>query len=87
MGIILPRITLFFLWVFTDFTKVFQGWIWPLLGFCLMPLTTLTLLFLRVHWNGAISGDYPVSAVIALAIAILLDLELSWKAIKPIKEE
>ena len=87
IGMIAPRILLLFLWVFTNSPAVFQGWFWPLAGFLLMPLTTLLLLFLRVYGNGTISGDYPILAVILLLAAIYLDLDLSWRAVKPIKEE
>lgn len=37
-----PRITLFCVWVFTDYvSRAFQSFFWPLLGLLFLPYTTL----------------------------------------------
>jgi hypothetical protein len=37
-----PRLVLLFIWLFTARVQlVFEGWIWPLLGFLFLPFSTL----------------------------------------------
>lgn len=42
-----PRIALFLVWLFGDFyfTRAYGSFIWPLLGFFFLPLTTLAFAF------------------------------------------
>ena len=41
-ALISPRLALFFLWIFGDvLSRAFSSWILPLLGFFLLPWTTL----------------------------------------------
>lgn len=48
-GSIVPRLTVVFLWIFTDLVQdAFDGWIVPLLGTIFLPFTTLT--YLVVYW-------------------------------------
>lgn len=38
----LPRVTLFLVWVFTDYVnRAFHSFLWPLLGLIFLPYTTL----------------------------------------------
>jgi len=42
-----PRLALFLVWLFGGayFTRAFGSWLWPLLGFFFLPLTTLAFAF------------------------------------------
>ena len=43
LALISPRLVLFLLWIFSDvLSRAFSSWILPLLGFFLLPWTTLT---------------------------------------------
>jgi hypothetical protein len=42
LALISPRLALFFIWIFSDLLgDAFESWIVPLLGFFLLPWTTL----------------------------------------------
>jgi hypothetical protein len=42
MGAVAPRMTIFFLWIFTPLVNaVFDFWLWPFLGTIFLPFTTL----------------------------------------------
>ena len=42
LALVLPRVTLVLVWLFTNYLQeAYQTWLWPLLGFFLLPLTTL----------------------------------------------
>jgi len=42
LALISPRLALFFVWIFTDLlSDAFDSWVLPLLGFFLLPWTTL----------------------------------------------
>lgn len=65
-----PRLILFILFCFTDYLRVaFDGWLWPLIGFLLMPWTTLWCAYV---WN---NGEFDTWRVIVLIICVLTDLE------------
>jgi hypothetical protein len=61
-----PRLALFFTWLFTDRLSVaFTTWVWPVLGFFLLPWTTLTWTFAYAPVRG-VSGIGWVFVIIAL---------------------
>jgi hypothetical protein len=42
LALISPRLALFFIWIFSDLlSDAFDSWVLPLLGFFLLPWTTL----------------------------------------------
>jgi len=50
-ALISPRLALFGLWLFSDLlSRAFDGWLVPLLGFFLLPWTTLAY---AVMWSSA----------------------------------
>lgn len=51
LALISPRLALFALWLFTDLlSRAFESWIVPLLGFLLLPWTTLAY---AAMWSSA----------------------------------
>lgn len=68
-AIILPRITMILLFLFTNWFAVFPNFIWPLLGFFFMPYTTLAYMAGMVY-NHQISNGW----IVLLIIAIIFDL-------------
>src|SRR5438045_8942595 len=48
-----PRLTLFLLWLFTDYlSRAFDGFVLPFLGFLLLPWTTLAYAFAQNSLGG-----------------------------------
>ena len=51
LALISPRLALFAVWIFSDLLgRAFEGWLVPLLGFFLLPWTTLAY---AVMWSSA----------------------------------
>lgn len=51
-----PRVALAVLLVFSSFLqRAYETTLWPLLGFFVMPVTTLTYA-VAINWGGSISG-------------------------------
>ena len=74
-----PRVVLVLLWLFDNawLTQAFQTAIWPLLGFILLPLTTLAY---AVAWHlgdGSISGIGIVLIVIGVVIGVVVILHVA----------
>ncbi len=65
-----PRLILFLMWLLSDYlSRAFDSALWPLLGFCFLPWTTLWCAY--VYNNG---GFGPFTALIAVA-CVLLDMK------------
>ena len=65
-----PRLTLFLVVVFTNYIgRAYQSMLWPLLGFFLMPLTTLAYAW-AINSHGKVDGGYLAVVV----VAVLIDL-------------
>jgi len=72
VGIAFPRLVLALLFFFTNFlARAYHGLLLPLLGFFLLPLTTLVYAFI-VNMGASIQGLYMV----AIVICALVDLGL-----------
>lgn len=70
LGILTPRFLSILIWIFTDWWSLaFQVWIWPVLGFFFMPVTTLVVLAARLN-AGEIEGIW----IIFVVLAVLWDL-------------
>lgn len=65
-----PRFVMVVLWIFTDYlSRAYEGWILPLLGFFLLPTTTLAYAIARNE-----TGGFRGWGVILVIVAALLDL-------------
>ena len=70
LALIMPRILLLAIWLFSHYLdKAYQSWLWPLLGFFFMPLTTLAYAW-AINTNGSVSGGF----FIVVLVAALVDL-------------
>lgn len=68
LALFIPRLTLVLIWLFSNYLgRAYQTWIWPLLGFFFMPLTTLAYAW-AMNANGSVSGGYLVAVVVAVLI-------------------
>ncbi len=73
-ALISPRLALFFVWLFSDWLSLaFDSWVVPLLGFFLLPWTTLAYAAMWVYGSNGVHG-FEVFIVI---LAFLVDLS-SW---------
>jgi len=67
-----PRLVIFLLWLFnTPYVAApFPNWLIPLLGFFLMPFTTLSWAFAWNQSGGNVAGGW----IVLIVVAVLLDL-------------
>ena len=66
IAVVLPRFTMFFIWLTTDwFNRAYQSVIWPLLGFWLMPFTTLTYMAAMFNNDHQLTGGWLVLFIFA----------------------
>ena len=73
-ALISPRLALFFVWVFSDWLgRAFDSWVVPLIGFFLLPWTTLAYAAMWVYGQNGVH-DFEWFIVI---LAFLADLS-SW---------
>jgi len=69
-----PRLVLFLVWLFGGgwITAPFSTWIWPLLGFFLMPVTTLAYAFSWHQTGGNVGGGW----IVLIVVAVLMDMSM-----------
>jgi hypothetical protein len=64
-----PRVVMIFIWLLTDwFSRAYQTWYWPLLGFFLLPYTTLA--YMAAQLQGGLQGWW----VALLIFAVIMDI-------------
>jgi hypothetical protein len=69
IGLFVPRLTLFFLWLLSSYlSRAFETHLWPLLGFFVLPYTTLAYA-IAINEGGALKGIWLALFV----LGILLD--------------
>lgn len=69
-----PRLVILILAIFSTWIgSAYSTWFWPVIGFFLMPYTTLSYALAMNNNNGSVNGLYLVLVV----IAVLFDLG-SW---------
>jgi len=72
IALVAPRLTIVLVVIFSDYIgRAYETTLWPLLGFFVMPLTTLAYAW-AIHSRGSVAGLHLVVVV----IAVLMDLGL-----------
>jgi hypothetical protein len=57
LALISPRLALFAIWIFSDWLgRAFDSWVLPVLGFFLLPWTTLAYAAMYVSGTDQVSG-------------------------------
>lgn len=65
-----PRFVMVVLWIFTDYlSRAYDGWILPLIGFFVLPTTTLAYAIAENETRGLRSWG-----LFLVALAVLIDL-------------
>jgi hypothetical protein len=66
----LPRVIMVFLWLFSDYlSTAFGTWVWPLIGFFVLPTTTLAYAVAQNRYDG-VEGF----GLVLLILGVLVDL-------------
>jgi hypothetical protein len=69
LALISPRLALFFIWIFSDaLSRAFEGWLLPLLGFFLLPWTTLAYVGMWEAGTGEVAGFEWFIVILAFVI-------------------
>lgn len=68
-ALVAPRTVIVLLWLFSDFMGAYSTTFWPVLGFILMPMTTLAYAA-AIQWNESVTGFYFAMVL----LAALMDL-------------
>ena len=67
LALMVPRLVLAVLWVFTDyFGRVFESWLWPVVGFVFMPYTTVAYVAAKLNSESGVSGWWLVLIILAV---------------------
>ncbi|MBN2581498.1 MAG: hypothetical protein JXL80_00410 [Planctomycetes bacterium] len=70
LGLAAPRVALAIIWLFSNaLGRAFDSWLLPILGFLLMPYTTLAYVGAHVY-RGGVSGGW----LVVLVLAVIADL-------------
>jgi hypothetical protein len=74
-----PRLVLLGMFLFTHYLDhVFQSRIWPVLGFLVMPMTTLAYAYAK-NTAGAVDGWYLALVIVAATIDLGLWSGSGWR--------
>jgi hypothetical protein len=73
-AVIFPRVVLFLVWLFGNgwLERAVTSALWLVLGFLLMPLTTLAYAYAFHSWS--VGGDLTIVGWLIVALAALVDL-------------
>lgn len=75
IGLLAPRVVIVVLVIFTDFMgRAYDGIVLPLLGFLLLPATTLAYAA-AVNYTGGVEGAFWI---LVMVVAVLVDLS-AWR--------
>lgn len=71
IALLSPRLALFFIWIFSDLlSRAYSTWVFPLLGFFLLPWTTLAY---AAFWDWA-PGHRLTWRWIFVVLAFMIDI-------------
>ena len=69
LALISPRLALFFVWLFSDLlSRAFDSWLLPLIGFFILPWTTLAYAAMWDLGTGEVTGFEWFIVVLAFLI-------------------
>jgi hypothetical protein len=72
LAVAVPRFVMVVLWIFSDYlSRAYGTWIWPLIGFFVLPTTTLAYAIAQ----NSFAGSRGTGAVL-VAIGLFVDLGL-----------
>lgn len=70
LALLTPRVLLILLWLFSSYlNRAYETALWPILGFCCMPLTTIAYAVVRNEGGGIHDGW-----IVLYVLAVLMDL-------------
>ena len=73
LAMFFPRLAIFIVWLASDYLQTaYQTVLWPVLGFILMPMTTLAYAFAWHNGGGSPTGS--TLGAIVLVLGVLYDL-------------
>jgi hypothetical protein len=73
LALFTPRLALVLVWLFSNYLgETYQTFLWPLLGFFFLPLTTLAYAWAWHYGNGSVNG----LGLVIVVLAVLIDLGL-----------
>jgi hypothetical protein len=68
LALVCPRVAIILVIIFSDYLgRAYETWIWPLVGFLFMPLTTLAYAW-AINARGSVEGIHLVVVVVAALI-------------------
>jgi hypothetical protein len=68
LGLITPRLIMVLMWLFSDYLiHAYGTWVWPLLGFFLLPTTTLAYA-IAVNEFGGFTGWGAVITILGVSL-------------------
>ena len=74
IALLFPRVLIVVLWLLTDwFSGIFDSVLWPVLGFCFLPVTLLWYSVVIHHFG----GQWSITNIIIMVLAIVIDMG-SW---------
>ena len=77
LALVTPRLAIVLVVVFSDFIgRAYETTLWPLLGFFVLPLTTLAYAW-AINANGSVSGGYLAVVVLVFSFGMAL-----WKVLQ-----
>jgi hypothetical protein len=66
-----PRTVLFFIWLLTDwFGRSFDTWVWPLIGFFIMPYSTLAYMAAMLNNDKQLNGLWLVLFIVTVIMDV-----------------
>jgi K+ transporter len=72
IALVLPRVVLFTAFLATDWIeRAYETRLWPLMGFLLMPYTTLAYMAAMMNNNHALTGGWLALFVAAVAFDVI----------------
>ena len=81
LGLITPRFVLFLMWLLSDYlNRAFDSGWWGLIGFFLLPTTTLAYAIAQNEFT-TVGGGIEAAGIIVIVLGVVIDLGLlggSW---------